>query len=347
MRRTAATLLLLAGIMGTEASAQGVPSVQPGEWAAYQERFVRPEGRVVDDANGGISHSEGQGYGMLLAWMARDRAAFDRIWSFTRTALMLRDDGLAVWRWDPASRPPVTDPNNASDGDLLIAYALALAGEGWSEPSFTESATRIASALARTSLEERDGLVLLKPGVAGFGADDRPDGPVVNLSYWVFEAFPVVGRLVPDTDLAKAAADGAKLVKSARFSERGLPPDWLSLGRAPQPADGFPAEFGYNALRIPLYLMRAADTDAEVLRRLRDGMTSDDGAVLRVGLPGGQVQERLTDAGYRIIPALASCILEGTRVPDDLQRFAPTLYYPSTLHLLALAHAREARPQCL
>ncbi|PJN92696.1 endoglucanase, partial [Amaricoccus sp. HAR-UPW-R2A-40] len=34
-------------------------------------------------------------------------------------------------------------------------------------------------------------------------------------------------------------------------------------------------------------------------------------------------------------------------LPADLRSFAPTNYYPSTLHLLALAHAREAMPQCV
>ena len=36
-------------------------------WAAYKTRFFQPEGRIVDTGNGGVSHSEGQGYGLLLA----------------------------------------------------------------------------------------------------------------------------------------------------------------------------------------------------------------------------------------------------------------------------------------
>ena len=38
-----------------------------GEWRAYLAKFVTPDGRVVDNANGGVSHSEGQGYGLLFA----------------------------------------------------------------------------------------------------------------------------------------------------------------------------------------------------------------------------------------------------------------------------------------
>ncbi len=68
-------------------------------WRAYRERFVTPQGRVVDTGNGGISHSEGQGYGMLLAVAADDRATFERIWTWTRANLMVRDDQLLAWRW--------------------------------------------------------------------------------------------------------------------------------------------------------------------------------------------------------------------------------------------------------
>jgi len=323
------------------------PTLEPREWAAYRERFVDESGRVIDDANGNISHSESQGYGLLLAWHAGERADFERIWSFTETNLMLRDDGLAVWKWDPDGEPRITDPNNASDGDLLIAYALSLAGGGWGEDRFTRRARDIAEALAKHAIFELDGRVLLRPGVVGFGVEDRPDGPVVNLSYWVFEALPVLARLAPEGDWAGLERDGLALLHDAAFGNRKLPPDWLSVAGEPKPAEGFPAEFSYNAVRIPLYMLRAREEDTEMLQRLRDGMTGDNGGVALVDLETGEVKDELMDAGYRIIPALAQCAVDGTPLPDDLRRFEPTLYYPSTLHLLALAHVREARPECL
>ena len=63
-------------------------------WKSYKSRFVTEAGRVIDTANGQISHSEGQGYGMLLAVAALDRNAFDRICGWTRANLMVRDDQL-------------------------------------------------------------------------------------------------------------------------------------------------------------------------------------------------------------------------------------------------------------
>ncbi len=36
-------------------------------WESYKARFFKPEGRIVDTGNGGVSHTEGQGFAMLMA----------------------------------------------------------------------------------------------------------------------------------------------------------------------------------------------------------------------------------------------------------------------------------------
>ena len=58
--------------------AWGTAYAQPAkDWEAYKKRFVSPDGRVVDFLQGQISHSEGQGYGLLLAVLQDDpRASF-------------------------------------------------------------------------------------------------------------------------------------------------------------------------------------------------------------------------------------------------------------------------------
>ena len=348
MIRQILQVLLLLGALPAMAHAQETNgTIQESEWVAYKERFVAENGRVIDDANGRISHSEGQGYGLLLALLANDRADFARIWTFTNTRLLLRDDGLAVWKWDPDAEPHVSDPNNASDGDLLIAYALARAGTQWNDARFTDAARQIATALADEAIFEQNDRLMLRPGVVGFGADDRPDGPVVNLSYWVFEAFPVLAELVPAVDWPALGRGGLDLAREAGFGARKLPSDWISIADEAQPAQGFPAEFSYNAVRIPLYLMRAGLDDTALLRRFREGIAGANGGLALVDVRSGEVKEELMDVGYRIIPALADCVLDGTPLPAELKRFAPTAYYPSTLHLLGLSYAREEQQQCL
>ncbi len=105
--------------------------------------------------------------------------------------------------------------------------------------------------------------------------------------------------------------------------------------------------FGYNAIRIPLYLMRALENDAELLRRLRDGMTGPNGEITLIDAVNGKIAAQLDDPGYRIISALASCVVDRVKIPEELRSFRPTVYYPSTLQLLALSHIREDRPECL
>jgi len=344
-------------LMGAMASAQTL-SVQPptvagtlpaAEWEAYRSRFVENSGRVVDTANGNISHSEGQGYGLLLALAAADRRSFEQIWSFTFTELLIRDDGLAAWKWDPNGKPRVTDRNNATDGDLLIAYALAKAGAFWQEPRYTTAAQKLAKAIGESTFRRSGRSLVLLPGAQGFGADDRPDGPVVNLSYWVFETFPALAALAPEYEWNRVWRDGVMLLQQATSGRVRLPADWLSVqnGLQPKPADGFPPEFGYNSLRIPLYLLRAGMTDMEWLRALKQRWSAESEGVAVVNVVTGQVRERLTDQGYAILPAALACVLDGTPVPEALRTFEPSLYYPSTLYLLTKSLLGEKYPQCV
>lgn len=323
-------------------------TVSTADWRAYSDRFVAPTGRVIDDGNGGISHSEGQGYGLLLAFAADDRAGFERIWSFTRTELMLRDDGLAVWSWQPTA-PHVRDTNNASDGDLLIAYALAEAGWAWNEPAYLAAATGIATVLGKKTVVKDSGQVLLLPGVEGFGRDARPDGPVVNLSYWIFEALPVMAQLAPATDWEGLAKTGMALSEAARFGAEKLPTDWISVrNKQVEPAAGFDPEFGYNAIRIPLYMMRAGITDPTLLAPYEKawlGAGKLGPAVINVKT--NAVENPLNEPGYRILGAALACVRDKTPIPADLRTFVPTLYYPSTLHLLSLSFLTERHAECL
>ena len=346
--RTALLAGLFALVMPVVAgAAEGGGSVSAKDWAQYKTRFLDPGGRIIDDANGNVSHSEGQGYGLLLAVLAENPADFALIWSFTRRELLLRDDGLAAWKWSPTETPHITDINNATDGDILIAYALVLAGERWKREDYLQAAARIAKAILDNTLLDHGGRTLLLPGVSGFGTTDRPDGPVVNPSYWIFEAFPALDRVAPSQRWKELSDDGLGLLNAAQSGPRKLPADWVSLRTVPKPAQGFPAEFGYNALRIPLYLVRANLGGRDLLTRLREGMAGSDDALLLSDVTTGAVQTSLTDPGYRFVNHILACVLDRVPIPDSVKVFSPTQYYPSTLHLLGLSYVKEKRPECL
>lgn len=339
-----ALLGLLAQIVPVCAQQGSLPS---SLWETYKSRFLEPDGRIVDNANGGLTHSEGQGYGLLLAFLSGSPDDFEQIWSFTKTELMIRDDGLAAWRWDPDTKPHVTDLNNASDGDLLIAYALALAGSAWQRPDYLQSAVGLAHAILAHLVVDRGGRTLLLPAVDGFDRGQRADGPVVNPSYWIFEAFPIMEILAPSPRWDQLARDGEALLTSLKFGPRQLPADWVSLNRQPKSAEGFAAEFGYNAVRIPLYLLRSSTRNNELLQRLKAGMTLPDGDLAVIELSSGKPKEVLRDPGYQFVNHILACVLEGTKLPDSARNLTSEHYYPATLHLLGLAYVVEKHPPCL
>lgn len=327
-------------------SAAGAPFIRAGEWASYVNAFVSDEGRVIDIANGNISHSESQGYGLVLAALADDRPTFERIWSFTQTELLVRDDGLAAWRWDPASTPHITDINNATDGDMLIAYGLALAGEAWDAADFTDRARTMVGTIGRSMIIELDGMPAILPGAEGFVERAAGDGPVVNPSYWIFETMPVFAELDPDTDWSAISDSGVEIVRRARITRTGLPPDWTRLDDdgAVLPAADFPPEFGYNGIRVPLYMMRAG-IKTSLLDPFRDH--ADEQGLQRVDVLTGAVLETIGEPGYRLVAAAMECVATGASVPEDLTEMAATSYYGATLQLLALDFLRREHPDCV
>lgn len=57
------------------------------DWIHFKAKFLMQDGRVLDTGNGSVSHSEGQGYGMLFAVAANDKQSFQRIWNWTKQSL--------------------------------------------------------------------------------------------------------------------------------------------------------------------------------------------------------------------------------------------------------------------
>lgn len=318
-----------------------------GAWDAYKARFLASDGRITDDGNKGISHTEGQGYGMLLAAFANDRAAFEKIWGFASRELYVRKDGLAAWKWEPDQSPHTPDQNNATDGDLLIAWGLADAGARWKEPKFTASAKQIALAIGRNAVGSSSLGPILRPGAVGFGVLDSDDGPVVNLSYWVFPAFDALKTVAPEVNWSDYRASGLALLAASRVGVTQLPADWTSLHEVkPQPAKHFPAVFGYNAIRIPLYLAWAGLADAEKLAPFATAWRKSDERPAVVDLATGAAKEPLLELGYRAVGALTRCAANGEKFPADLRQVRPEKYYSTTLHMLSLIALQQRFAQC-
>ena len=352
-RSVGAIAICFAALLGADVASPFFAKAAPlddaaAQWRAYKERFISSDGRLIDDSAENISHSEGQGYAMLLAAFANDAPTFARIWTWTIANLYVRSDGLAAWRWRPQDSPHVLDKNNAADGDLLIAWALAVGARKWNNPGYSAEARRLALSFYKLTTYDASFGRAISPGVAGFGPKDSEDGPVVNLSYWIFPAFDALASVAPEVDWAALRASGLALLDAAKFGPRALPSDWIGLKDGPHPAVAHPRTFGYDAMRAPLYLAWSAPRDKKRLSEFVDGWASPTlGALATVDLDAGKSGEALGDIGYQTLAATLICAAGGEKLPDNLREPSLQRYYPATLQMLSMALIRQKLPQCL
>ncbi len=252
-----AAVLILFGIAALVLVFRSAPA--PGhlpyaEWRMFKDRFITKDGRVVDTGNGNITHSEGQGYGMLFAEAAGDRRTFDLLWDWTREHLQTRpDDRLLSWLWkETPEGGAVADPNNASDGEILVAWALVRASERWGSFAYQRAAAELLIELRRLCVVPTPQGPALLPGLFGFREEERT---VLNGSYYVFPAFHHFERVFPGLGWDEVARAGERLLAATKFGRWELNPDWIALSEGVYSLETkFPPDFGYNAIRIPLHV---------------------------------------------------------------------------------------------
>jgi endoglucanase len=305
-------------------------------WTAYQSRFVTEDGRVLDrDTDpAGITHTEGQGYGMLLAEAAGDKESFERLWTWTRGHLR-RPDGLFSWRWQDGR---VADRNNATDGDILIAWALLRAGKDWHRDDWRRESKAIADVLLQRDIVRFGVYTLLLPADDGF-QDEQ--GVVVNLSYWLFPAFRDFSQAFGSPEWSALVASGEQLLRQARFGTWQLPPDWLRIdGSGLRPAAGFDPRYAFNAVRVPLHLVWGNKTPPDDIldpfRRFWHDKAQAGQIPAWVDLTSGETAPYAWQTGMRAVAALADPTVGAPPPPGDKDG-----YFSWSLTLLSELAAAE------
>lgn len=245
-------------------SSSAMAAPNPG-WTYFRQHFIDANGRVIDTGQDNISHSEGQGTAMLFAVNFNDRALFEQIWHWTRKNLQVRSDNLLAWRWTPGRG--VTDMNDASDGDLMVAWSLLRAYNKWHAQEYLQASQKIAHDIREKLLRKTTHGLILLPGAEGF---EKPQGITINLSYWIFPALDEITQADPAPEWKTLSQTGIDILQYARFGRWELPPDWLILTGKVEPSDGMPDRFGYNAVRIPLYLLWSRRDTPALLKPYRD-----------------------------------------------------------------------------
>lgn len=298
-------------------------------WQQFKTRYITEDGRVIDSANHNISHSEGQGYGMLMAVMSDDHETFTKLWHWAATSLYRGDLGLFKWRYEPENSEHTPDPNNATDGDILIAWALLKAGEKWNEESYLSASDSIQHAILEHTLVKTENYTVLLPGINGF---TTPEGITINPSYFIFPAWKDFYRYSKDPRWKQLINDSQSLLRKMQFGEYRLPTDWVNLGTDGKltPSDKWPARFSFDAIRIPLYL--AWSHDELALQPFVQYWHQFD----RYTTPAWVSIDGKEQAEYNLTPGMQAVrdLTMKTQIEDvDLSK--DTDYYSSALHLLA------------
>jgi endo-1,4-beta-D-glucanase Y len=312
-------------------------------WSTFKRRFIQNGERVVDTGNNDVSHSESQGWGMLFAESNGDKETLQKLWEWTSKTLQ-RGDGLFSWRWSPKVAEPVADKNNAADGDVLIAWALARAAKRWEEPRWAANAQTIQAAILDQLAIEFQGRLILLPAAQGFTRGERR---IVNLSYYVWPAIHDFAQSAGGEQARwrRLEADGLWLLDNAAFGTYRLPPDWLSIGsQEPRIADGWPPYFGFDAVRIPLYLAWRNE-QARLGRFLSAWQTPQFGGKppAWINLKDGSVAPFPSSGGYEAVLVLTQFVSDGMQTKPPFATLTDTDdYYSASLKLLSNIAVREA-----
>ena len=249
-------LLLLVLLTATGAHAgHGLDATRISRmWEQYKTAFIQQDGRVIDREQNGISHSESQGYGLLLAVLHNDREMFERIRRWTEHNLQARKDGLLPWAWGKRHNGQwgIIDYNNATDGDLLVAFALIKGAAKWQMPEYHRQGLKLVEALrSQLTVSWQDRSYLL-PAYYGFQKDGQL---VLNPSYQIFAAYRLFAKVDDRVFWDRIHRDSLALTAAATFGTMQLPADWVALNSTGVvPWEGGEPLFGYEAIRVLLYL---------------------------------------------------------------------------------------------
>lgn len=332
-------------VMIKESRSDKMLSLDPALWSKFKDSFIQ-EGRVVDRENRNISHTEGQGYGMLLAEAAKDKKSFDALWSWTKRVLE-REDGLYSWKYEPCPSKDarcITDKNNATDGEILISWALLRAYKRWGEESYFEESKAIAGAVIEKCLVRKNGLTFLLPGLYGFHEKDLL---TLNPSYYIFPAFEAFAKNFGHNQWQELIKSGEWIMKNGLFGKYNLPPDWIEL------EDGtvkisrkFDPLYGYNAVRVPLYASWAREGNYGLkLSSYAAFWSSYKEVPAWINLETGETASYKWSTGMKAVAKTAQKIVNGTEKDreEPLHFNKKEGYYSMVLYLLSNVAAKESQ----
>lgn len=228
-------------------------------WDTFRAQFMNESGRILSGPEGsGQTYSEAQSYGLFFALVANDRAAFDKILTWTENNLCAGDmtAQLPAWLWGKRDDGTwgVIDSNPASDSDIWIAYALGEAGRLWNERRYRALSSLLAARILREETADLPGLGLsLLPAPKGFTQGDKRWR--LNPSYMPLQVMEWLAQTQPQPEWRALANSSRDIIIGA--SPKGFTPDWTlydaGKGFLPDTEGAEKGQGGYNAIRVYLW----------------------------------------------------------------------------------------------
>lgn len=234
-------------------------------WSEYKSLFIAQDGRVIDRANANITHSESIGYAMYLAIQNSDFKSFSKIHTWYENNLKKNKFGLISWKWgkDISGSWHVLDANNATDGDLWIAYDNILMYEITKNEIYRSEAMELMKNIKKHLVIKQAGSLYLLPGKFGFITKNSLE---INLSYYLFFIFDKFKEYDKDELWGKLKEDGINLLYKSRFTSLQLNADWISIDKYTQRISlSKNSAFGFDAIRIPFNVLKSKIKDKKKL----------------------------------------------------------------------------------
>ena len=258
----------------------------------------------------------------------------------------------------------ILDYNNATDGDILIAWGLLKGARLWKNKDWGLEAGDILKSVGNHLVILGHEKLILLPGYYGFTGKDILK---INPGYFIFPAFK---DFAGDDSLSlnlsfknngnsekelnknlweKIYGDSLAMVKQALLTELVLPPDWFIMDDRGEihcdPDNMEKCVFGFEAIRIPLYLAMAGDREGlgffSTYLSFYDKLSY---LPMSADLASKQISINDASAGFHAIMALCAGILGNNASADSLMKKARQKikqeiddYYSNTLYLLALS----------
>ena len=231
-------------------------------WKHFSNTFIAKDGRVIDYQNKSITHTEGIGYALFFAYAHNDSKVFAKVFDWYQNNMQKNALNLPGWKWGEGSDKTwhMLDMNSASDADLWICYALFLMGKKEGNERYIAEAKGLLDAIQKHLILKQNGRFYLLAGEKGFESEA---GMRLNPSYYHFEIFEYLAQYAKVFTYLKR--DGITLLEEARYSKLALNPDWLMLKEGQYQLSSAFARYSYDAIRVPLNLLRMQDAQRDRL----------------------------------------------------------------------------------